>query len=84
MGSLEANDIKALFFFQQRDFANGNFTFSWIFLLFHGFFFFSSSRTYPGKNAPFLAHKRPGRFVPLLGTCESCKRMAVHEHSWSY
>lgn len=52
----------------KRDFANINFTFSWIFLHFHGFPP-PSSKDSPGekeKTAPFLASERPGRFVISL------------------
>lgn len=54
--ALETNDIKAQSYISfKREFANTNVTFSWIFLHFHGLFFFSSWICLgKKKRAPFL------------------------------
>lgn len=55
--ALETNDIKAQSYISfKREIANINFTFSWIFLHFHGFFFFPSwiCLGEKKKRAPFL------------------------------
>lgn len=87
MDSLETSDIKqnkTKRHILQRDFANGNFTFSWIFLLFHALFFFPLPGLIQGKMPHLLQQKIPGKFVPFRGLVSPAKKwqlMSIYEAS---